>query len=162
MAAEERPALPRVLDHVAERVGEAGAEHEDQQHLHEVRERRRALERVRRVGVEEAAAVGAELLDGFLRRDGPLRDGLRRAFDRLGDGVGMEVLDDALRAQDERRDDRDRKQDVERARASGRPRSCRCLSVSCRAKPRISAMATAMPAAAETKFCTASAAICTR
>ena len=35
-------------------------------------------------------------------------------------------------------------------------------SASCRANPRISAMATAMPAAADAKFCTASAAIWTR
>ncbi len=32
----------------------------------------------------------------------------------------------------------------------------------CRAKPRMSATATAMPTAAQTKFCTASAAICVR
>ena len=29
---------------------------------------------MRAVGIEEAAAVGAELLDDFLRRNGPLRD----------------------------------------------------------------------------------------
>jgi hypothetical protein len=36
------------------------------------------------------------------------------------------------------------------------------LSVPWRANPRINAIATAIPAAADTKFCTASAAICTR
>ena len=95
---EERPSLPRVLHHVAERVGQAGAKDEDQEDVHEVREAVRALERVGRVGVEEAAAVRAELLDGHLRRDRTLRDRLRRAFDRLRDRVRVEVLDGALRA----------------------------------------------------------------
>ena len=45
----------------------------DRQHLQEVGERRRVLERMRRVGVEEAAAVGAEHLDRHLRRDRPPR-----------------------------------------------------------------------------------------
>ena len=44
--------------------------------LQEVRERRGVLEGMRRVGVEEAAAVGAELLDRLLRGDRPLGDGL--------------------------------------------------------------------------------------
>ena len=39
--------------------------------LDEVRERRRVLERHRGVDVEEAAAVGAELLDDLLRGDRP-------------------------------------------------------------------------------------------
>ena len=40
---------------------------QDREQLEEVRERRRVLERMRRVHVEEAAAVGAELLDRDLR-----------------------------------------------------------------------------------------------
>ena len=36
------------------------------------------------------------------------------------------------------------------------------LLTCCRAKPRTSATATPMPAAADAKFCTVSAAICTR
>ena len=51
------------------------------EHLEEVRERRRVLEGMRRVGVEEAAAVGAELLDDLLRRHRALRDRLCRALD---------------------------------------------------------------------------------
>jgi len=90
---EQRPALPGVLDHVSERIGEARAEHEDQEHLKEIREGRRTLERVPRVGVEEATAVRAELLDDFLRRDGTLRNRLSRTLDGLDDGVRMEVLD---------------------------------------------------------------------
>ena len=60
------------------------------------------------------------------------------------------------------RDDRDRQQDADAGRGPGRPRSCRARSVRERANPRTSAMATAMPTAAETKFCTARPAICTR
>ena len=56
---------------------------------------------MRGVGVEEAAAVGSDLLDGFLRGDRSLRDRLRRAFDRLDDRVRMEILDDALRAEED-------------------------------------------------------------
>ena len=52
-----------------------------------VRERRRVLERMRGVGVEEAAAVRSEHLDRLLRGDGTLRDCLRRALDRPGDCV---------------------------------------------------------------------------
>ena len=37
------------------------------EHLHEIGQRRRILERMRRIGIEEAAAVGAQHLDGFLR-----------------------------------------------------------------------------------------------
>ena len=51
---------------------------------------------MRRVGVEEAAAVGPELLDRFLRGDRTLGDRLRRAFDRLRDRVRMEILNRAL------------------------------------------------------------------
>ena len=133
----------RVPDHGAERVAEGGRDHEDGEHLEEVRQRRRVLERVRRVHVEESAAVGAELLDGDLGRRGPdgqdlLGQGrlrhLRLALlveDRLAVLVGLrlvvlsglddrdlrvgaEGLDDALRDEDEREHERERQQDVER------------------------------------------------
>ena len=79
---KERPSLPPILHHHAERVGEGGGNEEDEDDLKERGERSRVLERMRRVGVEETAAVRAELLDGFLRRDRTLRDHLRRAFER--------------------------------------------------------------------------------
>ena len=69
-----------------------------------------------------------------------------------------ERLHDALGDEDQRADDRERQQDVE----SVRVRSCQKLPSSLplrRAKPRITAARTAMPTAAETKFCTASPAI---
>ena len=74
---EHRPALPLVADHAAEREYQRRGDQEDRQHLQEVRERRRVLERMRGVGVEEAAAIGAEFLDRFLRSDRPHRDRLR-------------------------------------------------------------------------------------
>ena len=64
-------------------------------------------------------------------------------------------LGHALPDEDERADEGDRQQDVERRRASGRPRSCRSSSTLRRTMPRISAIAMAMPTAADTKFWTA-------
>ncbi len=61
----------------AEGVGEPRRDEQDRQQFHEVRERRRVLERMRGVGVEEAAAVGAQLLDGHLGCRGPDGDALR-------------------------------------------------------------------------------------
>ena len=53
-----------------------------EQDLEEVREPRRVLERHRRVDVEEAAAVGAELLDRLLRGDRAERERLREPAER--------------------------------------------------------------------------------
>ena len=75
---EQRPALAAVADHRAEGVAERRGDQQDRQHLEEVRERRRVLERVGRVDVEEAAAVGAELLDRDLRGGRADGEGLRR------------------------------------------------------------------------------------
>ena len=69
---------------------------------------------MRGIGVEEAAAVGAEHLDRDLRCDGPERDDLLGALQRRrGDRTG-ERLRDAERDQDQRINDADRQQDVER------------------------------------------------
>ena len=74
---QDRPALLRVPDHLAEGVGQPGRDQEDQDHLQEVGEGGRVLERVGGVGIEESAAVGPELLDGLLRSNRSLRDRLR-------------------------------------------------------------------------------------
>ena len=73
---EHRPALARVAHHAAERVAERRRDQQDREHLEEVRERRRVLERMRGVHVEEAAAVRAELLDRDLARGRPERQRL--------------------------------------------------------------------------------------
>ena len=104
---------------------------------------RRVLVGMRRIGVEEAAAVGAELLDRLLRGDGPQRQGLLLRRGALHDGaaglvihgiagrielwllvgegleggdvlVGAEVLHHALPHEQDRQHGRDRQQDVER------------------------------------------------
>jgi len=77
--------------------------------------RGRVLERMRRIGVEEAAAVGAEHLDRDLRGDRPDRDGLLATFERGGLDIRAKRLRYALPDQEQRVDDADRQQDVERA-----------------------------------------------
>ena len=47
--------------------------------------------------------------------NGPLGDRLRGALDRHRVGGAVQVLDDALRDEEQRADDRDRQQDVEEA-----------------------------------------------
>ena len=65
---QQRPALALVADSTAERIGQPRTQYEDHDHLHEVRERRGILVEVRGVGAgEEAAAIGAQHLDGKLR-----------------------------------------------------------------------------------------------
>src|ERR1700752_896037 len=70
---------------------------------------------MRAVRVEEAAAVGAELLDGLLRRDRSLRNRLPRAFDGLHRVVVLQVLHGALRHVQERADEADWRPAPERA-----------------------------------------------
>ena len=68
----------------------------------------------------------------------------------------------ALGDQHDRADDRQRQQDVTPATGRGRPRSSpACAGLRCE-KPRMTAASTAMPTAAETKFCTARPAIWVR
>ena len=67
----------------------------------EIRQRRRVLEGVRRVGVEEAAAIGAEHLDGDLRGDRAYGDGLLGAFQRGRIDIGAERLRHALPDQEQ-------------------------------------------------------------
>ena len=110
---EHRPALAAAADHAAVGGGEPGGDHEDHQHLDEVREPRRVLERHRRVDVEEAAAVGAEQLDRLLRGDGPLGERLLEPGEGLHRRGGVEVLQRALGEQEQAGDHRQRQQDVE-------------------------------------------------
>ena len=113
--------------------------------------RRRILERMGGVGVEESAAVGAQHLDGFLRRHRALRDGLLRPFERGRHRVRVQILDHALRAENQRRDDRDRHQNIQ----GGARQSAQKLPIvftDWRANPRTSAMAMASPAAADSEI----------
>ena len=93
-----------------------GRDREDREHLDEVGERRRVLERVRGVGVEEAAAVRAQFLDRSpARRQGPGAMTCAAPSSVVDLGRRVEVLHDALGDEDERADDADRQQDVENA-----------------------------------------------
>jgi hypothetical protein len=84
--------------------------------LEDVGDRVRVLERMGGVGVVEAAAVGAELLDGDLRRNRSARHGLGdRAVDSRGDGAATEVLHQALRDEHEGEHETERQEDTNRA-----------------------------------------------
>ena len=93
---KEGPALLLAAGHAPVQVGERAGDGEDQQELEEVAERGRVLERVSAVGVEEAAAVGAQLLDGLLRGDRPQGQELLRALEGGDLAIGGEILDHAL------------------------------------------------------------------
>ena len=91
------------------------AHQQDGEHLEPVGQRRGALERMGGVGVEEAAAVVAHLLDPLLGRDRADGDGLLRALERGHGRRRVPRLRHALPDQDQRADDADRQQDVEDA-----------------------------------------------
>ncbi len=107
---DQRPALLVVADHCAERPRQAERDQQDEEDLEPVGERVRVLERVGRVGVVEAAAVVAQLLDDFLGRHRPADDGLVPAGQRGHRVVGGEVLHHAARDQDDRAEHRQRQQ----------------------------------------------------
>src|ERR1019366_6498223 len=76
-------------------------------------ERRRILERVRGVCIEETTAVGPKHLDRLLRCRRALCDRLLRPFDRGRNRVRMQILDHALRTENQCRDDRNRQQNIQ-------------------------------------------------
>ena len=76
----------------------------------------RVLERIRPVGVEEPAAIGAQLLDGLLRGHRAARDDLPHAVQHVVDASRPgQRLQGALGYEDDRDHKRDRQQDVDRA-----------------------------------------------
>ena len=89
-------------------------DHQDEEDLDEVGQAARVLERVRRVGVVEPAAVRAELLDRLLAGHGSAGDGLRPARQSRDRRVAGEVLHDAAEDQHDAEDDGDRQQDADR------------------------------------------------
>src|SRR5262245_19488647 len=70
---------------------------------------------MRGVCIEESTAIGAEHLDGDLRRDRTNRDGLLRAFECRRLDIGPERLGHSLPDEKERRHDADGYEHVERA-----------------------------------------------
>ena len=89
---EQRQPLAPVAHHAAEGHAERRADQQDREHLEEVRKRRRVLERVGGVRVEEAAAVGAELLDRDLRGGRPHREQLLGHDLAVGAAGGVGLL----------------------------------------------------------------------
>ena len=160
---EDHPGVAPRQHHLPEHEHLRRRDQQDREHLEEVREPVRVLERHGRVRVVEAAAVRAELLDRDLRaRPGRARSSARRPRASCAVAWPCERLRHALREQDHREDRAPAAAGCRRASGRGRPRSCRARSPSGARSPRTTATSTAIPTAAETKFCTASPAICVR
>ena len=83
-------------------AGEPGRYREDQEHGEEVGQGVRVLEGVGRVGIEEATAVRAQLLDDLLRGHRPHGDHLLAPVQGRHLLVGGEVLDHSLGHEEER------------------------------------------------------------
>ena len=90
---QQRPALAGVTDHAAKGVAQRSRNKQDRQQFEEIGKRRGILDRMRRIGVEESAPVGAELLDRNLRSGGTDCDRLLVPYDLFGSGVALFVLD---------------------------------------------------------------------
>ena len=124
---EYRPALALVARVSSERVGEREGHGEHQEHLDEVGQRCRVLERVGRVRVQETATVVAQLLDDFLRGDRAEGDGLLGSLQRGRGGRGVQRLGHALPDEEDGEDNRDRKEDVEDAAGQVHPEAAERL-----------------------------------
>ncbi len=131
----EGPALAAVADHAAELRRRGGGDQQDEDHLDEVRELGRVLEREGAVDVEEAAAVGAELLDRDLRCGRPPGEGLIESAQAGEADIGREVLDHALGDQDQGPDRRERQQDVEERAGDVPPEVAELLDAAAREAP---------------------------
>ena len=170
-----RPAMALRSGHPAQRVGQPGRNHENGKHLQIIAQRRGILKRMRAVGVEESAAVRAQHLDRFLRSDRALRDHLvgdcihhRLAivaddWFAVGPSLHLLRLDQFYRVVRskfcttpcETRTNAYTMQAGSSTQSVVRVRSTQKLpmvSFSRRAMPRMNAMASAMPTAAETKL----------
>ena len=63
---EDRPALALLADHPAEHIGQRRADREDQDDLNKIGERVGIFVGMRRIGIEEPAAIGAHHFNDFL------------------------------------------------------------------------------------------------
>ena len=111
----QRPALLCVAHPLAEHVEQTRSDRDLAEDDQDGGERVGVLEGVRRVDVEEAAAVGAQVFDDLHRGHRSLGDGLRLPVQGMHDRVGVEVLDHALRDEDQRAHNTDGQQEIERA-----------------------------------------------
>ncbi len=145
--------------HTAQRDAQPCRNQEDGDHLHQVGQRRGVLKRMRRVRIEEAAAVGAQHLDRLLRGHRPLRrssasstpssTGLPSVpvvvtcllLHQRGRVVRLEVLDHALATPAPAHRPGTWAAAPIACRASGPPRSCPASSSRAAQMPRINAIA---------------------
>src|SRR5713101_4002245 len=100
---KQGPSLAPVADHFAEGVSQSRADRKDREHLEEVGQRSRILVRMRRVGIEESAAVSAQFLNHILRSDRSLGYRLRTALERRRIDVRTQIVRHALPDQHERK-----------------------------------------------------------
>src|ERR1019366_389382 len=112
----DRPSLPKIEDSASKCEHSGEGHNEDGPYFEHIGEGVGVLIRMRRIGVEKSAAIGAEFLDRFLARYWPDGDDLfdalkRRRFERSG-----ERLRGSERNERESDDDRQRQQYVK-----GRP-----------------------------------------
>ena len=77
-------------------IGERCRQHRDGQQPEEIDQRRRVLVRMGAVGVEEAAAVGSQVLDELQRGHRSLSDGLNSALQSMDFRVRRQVERHAL------------------------------------------------------------------
>jgi hypothetical protein len=96
--AVQNPGLPAVADHLAEAEHDRTRQHDHQQRLHQVGDGGCILKRMRGVGIEEAAAIGAQMLDGLKRGYRPECDRLVSSLHRMrgddgGEGLRLTLLD---------------------------------------------------------------------
>ena len=106
--------MPTIPDESSERSGEADRNQQDRQDLDDIAQRGGVLERVRRVGSQDPATVGAEFLDRFLGRDGGQCIGDRIAVEAGGGETAVERLDHSLAQQDQGDHEGEREEDAQR------------------------------------------------
>ena len=110
----DRPRVTAAAHGVPEEEHQRARDDQDVERLEEAGQRRGVLKRMRGVHVEEAAAVGPEQLDRNLRSDGPGGDELLPALKRGRGNARVEILDHTLPEHDQRPDDAQRQQHVQR------------------------------------------------
>ncbi len=150
---KDRPAVPGRASHLAQGDGERRGNEKDQFDFNEVAEGRGIFKGVPTIGVEEAAAIGAQFLDYLLGSDRALRDDLGRLPMLPGGhgGIGLKVLDHSL-ADQYRRYTRQMGSRIHRTVRVVSTQKLPMVADCLRAMPRTRATATAMPMAALRKL----------
>jgi hypothetical protein len=83
---------------------------------------------VRSVGVKEATAIGAQILDDFQCSDGSLRDDLSCSFNRFGNHVMVEIHGNSLPNKQQRPNKRTRQQNPKQTAGEIDPEVSQCCA----------------------------------